>query len=189
MDLDQDIQVINTKDKNFSPEERHKWRLKELPPVPKGSRSRDIPVSVQDLVHGGKKARMETSSKPLDGDNELIYSIEGALRPIRDRGPSERLDSNFCQRESQTDKIPFGKPKNIIRGSEKVVGPKEGKKPCGSSSSLLKKQQKREREPQRTTRRESKRQRERPSPSGTSLTIRIKELQRKKKQPMTMCSI
>ncbi|MBW0489078.1 hypothetical protein O181_028793, partial [Austropuccinia psidii MF-1] len=37
MDLDQDIQVINPKDKNFSPEERHKWRLPELQPVPKVS--------------------------------------------------------------------------------------------------------------------------------------------------------
>ncbi|MBW0571850.1 hypothetical protein O181_111565 [Austropuccinia psidii MF-1] len=35
MDLDQDIQVINPKDKNVSPEERHKWRMPELPPVPK----------------------------------------------------------------------------------------------------------------------------------------------------------
>ncbi|MBW0575138.1 hypothetical protein O181_114853 [Austropuccinia psidii MF-1] len=35
MDPDQDIQVINPKDKNVSPEERHKWRMQELPPVPK----------------------------------------------------------------------------------------------------------------------------------------------------------
>ncbi|MBW0509664.1 hypothetical protein O181_049379 [Austropuccinia psidii MF-1] len=35
MDLDQQIQVKNPKDKNVSPEERHKWRVPELPPVPK----------------------------------------------------------------------------------------------------------------------------------------------------------
>ncbi|MBW0557432.1 hypothetical protein O181_097147 [Austropuccinia psidii MF-1] len=35
MDLDQDIQAINPKYKNVSPEERHKWRIPELPPVPK----------------------------------------------------------------------------------------------------------------------------------------------------------
>ncbi|MBW0509173.1 hypothetical protein O181_048888 [Austropuccinia psidii MF-1] len=35
MDLDQDIQVINPKDKNVSPEERQKWRMPELSPVPK----------------------------------------------------------------------------------------------------------------------------------------------------------
>ncbi|MBW0593047.1 hypothetical protein O181_132762 [Austropuccinia psidii MF-1] len=36
MDLDQDNQVKNPKDKNVSPEERHKWRMPVLPPVPKG---------------------------------------------------------------------------------------------------------------------------------------------------------
>ncbi|MBW0532969.1 hypothetical protein O181_072684, partial [Austropuccinia psidii MF-1] len=36
MDLDQEIQVINPKDKNVIPEERPKWRIPELPPVPKG---------------------------------------------------------------------------------------------------------------------------------------------------------
>ncbi|MBW0519367.1 hypothetical protein O181_059082 [Austropuccinia psidii MF-1] len=35
MDLDQDIPVTNLKDKNVSPEERHKWRIPELLPVPK----------------------------------------------------------------------------------------------------------------------------------------------------------
>ncbi|MBW0494195.1 hypothetical protein O181_033910 [Austropuccinia psidii MF-1] len=35
MDLDQEIQVINSKDKFFSPEERHKWKMPELLPVPK----------------------------------------------------------------------------------------------------------------------------------------------------------
>ncbi|MBW0589222.1 hypothetical protein O181_128937 [Austropuccinia psidii MF-1] len=35
MDLDQDIPVINQRDKNVSPDERHKWRMPELPPVPK----------------------------------------------------------------------------------------------------------------------------------------------------------
>ncbi|MBW0463524.1 hypothetical protein O181_003239 [Austropuccinia psidii MF-1] len=36
MDLDQDIQVINTKEKNSSPKERHQWRLPEFSPIPKG---------------------------------------------------------------------------------------------------------------------------------------------------------
>ncbi|MBW0521521.1 hypothetical protein O181_061236, partial [Austropuccinia psidii MF-1] len=33
--LDQDIQIMNPKDKIVSPEERHKWKMPELPPVPK----------------------------------------------------------------------------------------------------------------------------------------------------------
>ncbi|MBW0507389.1 hypothetical protein O181_047104, partial [Austropuccinia psidii MF-1] len=39
MDLDQDIKVINSKDKNVSPDERQKWRMPELPPVPKDIQS------------------------------------------------------------------------------------------------------------------------------------------------------
>ncbi|MBW0570587.1 hypothetical protein O181_110302 [Austropuccinia psidii MF-1] len=82
MDLEQDIQVITQKDKNVSPEARHKWRMPKLPPVPKAinfytliespeaditaihvvrpesfpaSHNRDIPVSVKKLVHGRKE--------------------------------------------------------------------------------------------------------------------------------------
>ncbi|MBW0470885.1 hypothetical protein O181_010600 [Austropuccinia psidii MF-1] len=64
------------------------------------SRSRDIPVSLQEL---------------------------------------ESLDSNVCDRVSPADKSLVEKQENFVRGSE-AVGPKEGKKPCGSSSSLHKKQ-------------------------------------------------
>ncbi|MBW0534342.1 hypothetical protein O181_074057 [Austropuccinia psidii MF-1] len=41
MDLDQDIQVINPKDNNVSLKEKHKWRMQELPPVPKGTSPTD----------------------------------------------------------------------------------------------------------------------------------------------------
>ncbi|MBW0505436.1 hypothetical protein O181_045151, partial [Austropuccinia psidii MF-1] len=39
IDLDQDIPVINQKDKNVNPEERDKWRMPELPPVAKDDNS------------------------------------------------------------------------------------------------------------------------------------------------------
>ncbi|MBW0584388.1 hypothetical protein O181_124103, partial [Austropuccinia psidii MF-1] len=75
MDLDQDIPPTNQKDKNVSPEERHKWRMPELPQVPKG-RSGDLPVSVEELVYGGKTARVGTSPKSLDRHYELLSSSE-----------------------------------------------------------------------------------------------------------------
>ncbi|MBW0584168.1 hypothetical protein O181_123883, partial [Austropuccinia psidii MF-1] len=68
IDLNQEIQVKNPKDKNVSPEERHKWRISELPQVSKGS-NRDIPVSVQELVYGGKAEGVGASSKSLDRHN------------------------------------------------------------------------------------------------------------------------
>ncbi|MBW0541080.1 hypothetical protein O181_080795, partial [Austropuccinia psidii MF-1] len=116
MDLDKEIKVINPKDKNVSPEERHKWRMPELPPVPKApitvvrtepfpaGRNRDIPVSVQELVYGGKAAGMGTSAKSLNRQNEPLSSSEEVHGPKKDRRASEGLDTHFLQGTSPTDK-------------------------------------------------------------------------------------
>ncbi|MBW0592635.1 hypothetical protein O181_132350 [Austropuccinia psidii MF-1] len=125
MDLYQEIQVINPKDKNVSPEERHKWRMPELPPVNKA----------QELIYSKKAAGVGTSAKPLDSENKLIPSSEEALRPRKERGHFERMESNVCQRESQTDKSLVEKPKDFITGVEEAVGPKERQQCCGSSTS------------------------------------------------------
>ncbi|MBW0582541.1 hypothetical protein O181_122256 [Austropuccinia psidii MF-1] len=187
VDLDQDIQVINPKDKNVSPEERHKWRMPELPPVSKGS-NRDIPVLVQKMVYGRKTERVGTSPKSLDRNNELISSGEEFHLARKDRGISEGLDTHILQRTIPTDKSLVEKPNHVIRGPEDKVGPREGKKPSGSSPSLNKCQTS-TREPQRPTRRASKMQRERQSPSETSLTCRITGFPRKRRQQWTMCLI
>ncbi|MBW0573271.1 hypothetical protein O181_112986 [Austropuccinia psidii MF-1] len=130
MDLDQDIQVTNPKDKNGSPEERHKWRMPELPPAPK--------VPVQGLAYGRKEAGVGTSYKSLDRHNDLISSSQKAHGPRKDRRPSERLDTHLLQGISPTDNSLVEKPKHAIRGPEKEVGPREGQQPSGSSPSLHK---------------------------------------------------
>ncbi|MBW0584602.1 hypothetical protein O181_124317 [Austropuccinia psidii MF-1] len=137
MDLDQDIQVINPKEKNVSPEQRHKWKIPELLPVPKGN-NRDIPVLVQELVYCSKAAGVGTSAKSLHRHNELISSREEANGPRKDRGPSEVLETHVFQRKSPTDKSLVEKQKHFFRGPEDEVGPRKGKQPCGSSSSLHK---------------------------------------------------
>ncbi|MBW0537211.1 hypothetical protein O181_076926 [Austropuccinia psidii MF-1] len=137
MDLDQEIQFINPRYKNVSPEERHKWRIPELPPVPKGN-NRDIPVSVQELVYGSKTARVGTSLMSLDRHNELISSSEEFHGSRKDRGTSEGLDTHVLQRTNSTDKILVEKPEHVIRGPEEEIGPRKGKKPSGSSPSLHK---------------------------------------------------
>ncbi|MBW0577052.1 hypothetical protein O181_116767 [Austropuccinia psidii MF-1] len=48
--------------------------------LPTGS-SRDIPVSVQELVYGSKKARVKTSAKFLNRHHELISSSEEVHGP------------------------------------------------------------------------------------------------------------
>ncbi|MBW0486345.1 hypothetical protein O181_026060 [Austropuccinia psidii MF-1] len=98
MALDQDIQLINAKDKNVSPEERHKW-MPELLPVPKGN-NKDIPVSVKELVYGRKVEGVGTFDKSLDRNNELIYLSEEFHGMRKERGPSEGLDTHVFQRKN-----------------------------------------------------------------------------------------
>ncbi|MBW0581264.1 hypothetical protein O181_120979 [Austropuccinia psidii MF-1] len=65
---------------------------------------RDIPVSVQELVYGGKAARVGTSHKYLNRNHELISSSEEVHGARKDKGTSEGLDTNVFQRTSPTDK-------------------------------------------------------------------------------------
>ncbi|MBW0537924.1 hypothetical protein O181_077639 [Austropuccinia psidii MF-1] len=128
MDLDQDSQVIDPKDKNVSPEERQKCRMPELPPVPKAN-NRDIPISVQELVYGSKNARVGTSRKSLDRHHELISSSEEVHGARKNRGASDGLDTHVLQRTSPTDKNLVEKPEHFIRGPEDKIGPSKGKQP------------------------------------------------------------
>ncbi|MBW0553728.1 hypothetical protein O181_093443 [Austropuccinia psidii MF-1] len=130
--MDQDIPVTNPRDKIVSPEERHKWMMPELPPVPKGS-SRDIPMSVQELVYGRKTARVGNSPKSLDRHHELISSSEEVHGARKERGTSEGLDTHLLQRKSPTYKSLVEKPKHVNRGPEEEVGPRQGKQPSGRS--------------------------------------------------------
>ncbi|MBW0506034.1 hypothetical protein O181_045749 [Austropuccinia psidii MF-1] len=74
----------------------------------------NILVSVQELVIGKKKSGVGTSTKPLDRENELLYSSEEALGPRKDRGSSEGLDLNSLQREIPTDKSLVEKQKHFV---------------------------------------------------------------------------
>ncbi|MBW0588206.1 hypothetical protein O181_127921 [Austropuccinia psidii MF-1] len=57
-------------------------RSEKLP----GCICRDIPVSVQELVYGGKEEGVESSSKLIDRRNELLPSVEEVLWPRKDTG-------------------------------------------------------------------------------------------------------
>ncbi|MBW0493541.1 hypothetical protein O181_033256 [Austropuccinia psidii MF-1] len=62
--------------------------------------NRNIPVSIQELVHGGKAAGVGTSAKSLDSHNELISSSEKVHGPRKERGSSEGFDTHVLQRTS-----------------------------------------------------------------------------------------
>ncbi|MBW0585449.1 hypothetical protein O181_125164 [Austropuccinia psidii MF-1] len=101
-------------------------------------KNRDIPVLVQELVYGGKAARVGTSPNSLDTHHEFISSSEEAYRARKERGTSEGLDTHVLQRPSPTDKSLVEKPKHVIRGPEEEVGPRQGKQPSESFPSLHK---------------------------------------------------
>ncbi|MBW0586087.1 hypothetical protein O181_125802 [Austropuccinia psidii MF-1] len=82
----------------------------------------NIPVSIQEMVYGGKEAGVGTSAKSLDRHNELISSSEEVRGLRKDRGSSEGLDTHVLQRTSPTDKSLVEKPKNVVRGPEEEVG-------------------------------------------------------------------
>ncbi|MBW0509797.1 hypothetical protein O181_049512 [Austropuccinia psidii MF-1] len=137
MDLDQDIQVINPKDKIVIPEERHKQKIPELQKAPKGN-SVNIPVSIQELVYGSKAAGVGATAKSLDRYNQFISSSEEVCGTREHRGFSEWFYTHVLQRTSPTDKSLVEKPKEAVRGPEEDVGPRKGKQPSRSSASLHK---------------------------------------------------
>ncbi|MBW0561672.1 hypothetical protein O181_101387 [Austropuccinia psidii MF-1] len=100
--------------------------------------NRDIPVSVQELVYGGKAAVVGTSSKSLDRHIELLYSSEEVHGPRKDRKTSVGLDTHVLQGKSPTNKSLVEKPKHVVRGPEEEVGPRKGQQPSESSPSLHK---------------------------------------------------
>ncbi|MBW0560340.1 hypothetical protein O181_100055, partial [Austropuccinia psidii MF-1] len=100
--------------------------------------NRDIPVSVQELVYGGKAERVGISEKSLDRHNELLSSSEEVHEPREYRRASKGLDTHFFQGKSPTDKSLVEKPKHVVRGPEEEVSPRKGKQLSGSSPSLQK---------------------------------------------------
>ncbi|MBW0490108.1 hypothetical protein O181_029823 [Austropuccinia psidii MF-1] len=107
-------------------------------PFPTGN-NRNIPVSVQQLVYGGKAAGVVTSAKSLDRHNGLLSSSEGVHGPRTDRRTSEGLETHVLQGTSPTDKSLAENPKHVIRGPEEEVGPRKVQQHSGSSPNLHKK--------------------------------------------------
>ncbi|MBW0507352.1 hypothetical protein O181_047067 [Austropuccinia psidii MF-1] len=87
-----------------------------------------------------QSSKSGTSPKSLDRHHELISSSEEAHGARKDRRTSQGLDTHVLQKTSPTDKSLVEKPKHVIRRPEEEVGPREVKKPSGSSPSLHKQQ-------------------------------------------------
>ncbi|MBW0516550.1 hypothetical protein O181_056265 [Austropuccinia psidii MF-1] len=100
------------------------------------SRSRNISVSVQELVDGSKAEGEGATFQVVDRENELLPSSKEALGPRKDTRPSERLDTHFLKEKGPKDEGFVGIPYHFFRGSEERVFTKQEQQPCGSSPSV-----------------------------------------------------
>ncbi|MBW0511977.1 hypothetical protein O181_051692 [Austropuccinia psidii MF-1] len=91
-----------------------------LESFPTGS-NRDIPVSVQELVYGGKEAVVGTSAKSLDKHNELLYSSEEVHGPRKDRRTSEGLETHVLKGKSPIDKTWLKKQSMLSEDQKKKL--------------------------------------------------------------------
>ncbi|MBW0527585.1 hypothetical protein O181_067300 [Austropuccinia psidii MF-1] len=95
MDMDQDIKVINQKERNASPEEGHKWRIPELPPVSK------VDIYQSQYKNWFMEAKQqEWKLLPSIWIGTMNSLIKEFLVTRKDRGPSEGLDTHVLQRKS-----------------------------------------------------------------------------------------
>ncbi|MBW0587777.1 hypothetical protein O181_127492 [Austropuccinia psidii MF-1] len=96
--------------------------------LPTGN-SRDIPVSVQELVYGGKAAGVGTSAKYPNRKNELLYSSEEVHDPRKASRPSEGLDTHVLQGKSLKYKSLVKKSKPLSEDQKKELSQKKEKSP------------------------------------------------------------
>ncbi|MBW0523976.1 hypothetical protein O181_063691 [Austropuccinia psidii MF-1] len=156
--------------------------------------NRNIPVSTQELVYGNKAAEVRTSARYLDRNNELVSSSKYVHGPRKDKDLLKGWTPISCKGQVQKIKD-WLKNQSMLSEDQKRSWPKERttaqwKLPNPPQAKItLKRCQRRERNAQRTIRRESKRKRGSQSPSRKILTHRTTEFPRKRRQLWTMCSI
>ncbi|MBW0565371.1 hypothetical protein O181_105086 [Austropuccinia psidii MF-1] len=108
-------------------------------PFPTGNNI-NIPVSEQKVVYCSKAKGVGTSAKSLSRNNDLLSSSEEVYGPRKGREHSEGVETHVLKSKGLKDKSFVEKPKHFFRGPEEKVGPRKGKQPSGSSSSLHKKE-------------------------------------------------
>ncbi|MBW0470271.1 hypothetical protein O181_009986 [Austropuccinia psidii MF-1] len=142
--------------------------------------SGNIPVSLQELVYGGKAAGMGTPDQLVDRNNELLPSIKEVIIPRKDSRLSEGLDTHVCKGKVQEIKAWLKNQSILSEDQKKEKSPVEA--PQASTS---------KNPPQQVSRKGKKAQRarKRQSPSRKSLTFRAPVFQRNKINPWKMCSI
>ncbi|MBW0508561.1 hypothetical protein O181_048276 [Austropuccinia psidii MF-1] len=127
MDVDKEEERPNPEVSNI-PQERHIWRMPELPPIPKGlnhlqvGRNRNLSMSIQKLVQSSQRRGVGNMTKPLAGGPELLLTHQELSGSREDHRTLRRLEPIVVQGKSQKDKELVEEPKSFIHRPEEPVG-------------------------------------------------------------------
>ncbi|MBW0545938.1 hypothetical protein O181_085653 [Austropuccinia psidii MF-1] len=131
------------------PQERHIWRMPELPPIPQGLYSqffdvnsepelindkisraepfpsgsnRNISIPIQKMVQRSQRRGVGNMPKPLAGGHEILLTHQELSGSGEDHRPLRRLEPIVFQRQGQKDKELVEEPKSFIHRPEERVG-------------------------------------------------------------------
>ncbi|MBW0511253.1 hypothetical protein O181_050968 [Austropuccinia psidii MF-1] len=133
-----------SKDNIVSPEEKHKWKIPELPPVPKDLNHFEWATleiyqsQYKNWFMVEKKQEWELLPSLWIGTMKSYLQVKKFMGPDK-TGSSEGLDTHVFQKTTPTDKSFVEKLNHVVRGPEEGVDPRKGQEPHGSSPSLHKK--------------------------------------------------
>ncbi|MBW0556807.1 hypothetical protein O181_096522 [Austropuccinia psidii MF-1] len=100
MDVDKEEARPNSEVPNI-PQERHIWRMPELPPIPQGGINRNISIPIQKLVQRSQRRVVGNMPKPLAGGHELLLTHQELFGSGEDHRALRRLEPIVLQRQGQ----------------------------------------------------------------------------------------
>ncbi|MBW0581024.1 hypothetical protein O181_120739 [Austropuccinia psidii MF-1] len=83
------------------PQERHIWRVPELPTIPQGGSNRNMSMPAQKLVQRSKRRRVGNMPKPLEGGHELLLTHQELSESREDHRTLRRLEPIVFQRQEE----------------------------------------------------------------------------------------
>ncbi|MBW0503740.1 hypothetical protein O181_043455 [Austropuccinia psidii MF-1] len=111
------------------PQERHVWRIPELPPIPQGlaepfpsGSHRNVSVQAQKLGQSSQGRGVGNILKPLGGGHELLLTHQELSVSGEDHRALRRVYPILLQRQDQKDEEFIEEPNSFIHRPEAGVG-------------------------------------------------------------------
>ncbi|MBW0527335.1 hypothetical protein O181_067050 [Austropuccinia psidii MF-1] len=113
MDLDKE-EVRPEQGLPILPQERHIWRMPELPPIPQ--------VQIEKLVQSSKQRGVVNMPKPLEGVHELLLTHQELSGSVEDNRALRRVEPIVLKRQGKTDTELVGETNSFICRPEEGIG-------------------------------------------------------------------